>query len=649
MRWKALLVAVPASGVAISLVELTRLPHPLAQPLLSLAALGSLLSSAVSCFMGPALLTALAAAALATQDSARPRSTLLIGLGIAQVAVAREGLIAYGPFAWSLPLTLALLIAAAGVAGLYYWLQAPGPNARRVGVLVALASLLVVRAHYAFFVGLYPTLHQCVLQLAFIGTTAGLGLVLASLPPSKVGPRLALAATLGLGVLSLVDVPAVQAARRLPTAHTELGRSVFVAEMLRSDRANLLPRTLPGSRGERLAPDHLLQPDADAEARFAANSGLPPLQVPLESHDILLVLTDATRFDATSLADPDLDATPHLRGLAERGAHVFTRAHAPSNGTFQSLASMLAMRPVSFADLDIFPRHWRGRLRPGRPTAPELMRLDGRSTFWVGHDHEHCFSQKILGLERGFDERVLIEELRGEPSDEHADAEIADVAVRTLEATAGRYFGLVFFVSPHDDYRGSYEAELRRFDAALGRVLESVDLSSTIVVVAGDHGEAFGEHGHRHHLSSVYDEQIHVPLLVWVPGQDGAVHPRPTSTGYVLPWLLLRGTDAQREGVRAILRQDVGPLLRELDGAVISEMIGRRRQLVALTWQHTTVVYDMLTDVRRVFDAADDPGQLRDLREQDPSRFERMLPYVERYRRARYEGRRFRFTEENRR
>jgi arylsulfatase A-like enzyme len=33
-----------------------------------------------------------------------------------------------------------------------------------------------------------------------------------------------------------------------------------------------------------------------------------------------------------------------------------------------------------------------------------------------------------------------------------------------------------------------------------------------------DHGEAFGEHGHNMHASSLYDEQVRVPLAVRVPG-----------------------------------------------------------------------------------------------------------------------------------
>src|SRR5262249_20720174 len=39
-----------------------------------------------------------------------------------------------------------------------------------------------------------------------------------------------------------------------------------------------------------------------------------------------------------------------------------------------------------------------------------------------------------------------------------------------------------------------------------------------VVLVTADHGEEFGEHGGRYHGSSVYEEQVRVPLLISAPG-----------------------------------------------------------------------------------------------------------------------------------
>jgi arylsulfatase A-like enzyme len=67
-----------------------------------------------------------------------------------------------------------------------------------------------------------------------------------------------------------------------------------------------------------------------------------------------------------------------------------------------------------------------------------------------------------------------------------------------------------------------YQAAVRQVDASIGRVLETlaeqgVD-DETAVVLVGDHGEEFQEHGHLAHYPKLYDELIQVPLVVDVPG-----------------------------------------------------------------------------------------------------------------------------------
>ncbi|AEH39123.1 sulfatase [Halopiger xanaduensis] len=75
------------------------------------------------------------------------------------------------------------------------------------------------------------------------------------------------------------------------------------------------------------------------------------------------------------------------------------------------------------------------------------------------------------------------------------------------------------------DLRTLYQAAVRQVDASIGRLLEALasnDLDDeTAVVVAGDHGEEFQEHGHLAHYPKLYDELIRVPLLVDVPDNDG--------------------------------------------------------------------------------------------------------------------------------
>lgn len=75
------------------------------------------------------------------------------------------------------------------------------------------------------------------------------------------------------------------------------------------------------------------------------------------------------------------------------------------------------------------------------------------------------------------------------------------------------------------DLRTLYQAAVRQVDASIGRLLETLSSNGldddTAVVVAGDHGEEFQEHGHLAHYPKLYDELIQVPFIVDVPGSDG--------------------------------------------------------------------------------------------------------------------------------
>lgn len=74
------------------------------------------------------------------------------------------------------------------------------------------------------------------------------------------------------------------------------------------------------------------------------------------------------------------------------------------------------------------------------------------------------------------------------------------------------------------DLKTLYEGEIRLFDHHFTNFLDYLDasdrLNETAVVVTADHGEAFGEHGRFGHHPYMYDELLHVPLLIHTPGED---------------------------------------------------------------------------------------------------------------------------------
>ena len=72
--------------------------------------------------------------------------------------------------------------------------------------------------------------------------------------------------------------------------------------------------------------------------------------------------------------------------------------------------------------------------------------------------------------------------------------------------------------------RGLYEGEVDFTDAVIGRLYDLLEargyLQSTLLVITADHGEGFLEHGKLDHGYGPYDELLHIPLIMHLPGSD---------------------------------------------------------------------------------------------------------------------------------
>ena len=105
----------------------------------------------------------------------------------------------------------------------------------------------------------------------------------------------------------------------------------------------------------------------------------------------------------------------------------------------------------------------------------------------------------------------------------------------------------IFFNGDYPDIelettRKLYEAEIGYADREIGRLLEALDTMSksddTIVIVMSDHGESLGDHGlFFTHDFTLYEELIHVALIVRRPGTESMRIETPVSLIDVMPSL----------------------------------------------------------------------------------------------------------------
>lgn len=500
------------------------------------------------------------------------------------------------------PAVLTVLVIAP-VAAVLEWF---GPRLRRaarstLGTTLLGAATAATIANGRMLVATYPELHYLLCLAALAASFLGLGYVI-SVVPSRVDWRAGIAVwviTLAVGASSL----ATPDARRHVLADTSIGWSGVALSAASSP-----PR-----------PETDFTRD-DALAAFREHHRL--FQLPddfaLADWDILFIASESTRFDETTLANPDRATTPHLARLVEDGAMSFADAHAPSSGTLQTLASWFSMRPVSAAPVDIWRPRWTGTLRAETETVAELLAARGRHTFWIGHNFRGLFDRTLEGFEQGFAE--VERPAERSPAE---DLEIGDGVVRALHRLADeeRYFGFVMFSSPHFQYhahfeempattpRERYRQELRLVDQQLGRIVDALRdtgrLDHTVVVFTGDHGEELGDHGSMGHNRSLHEESLHVPLVVWFPGARRTTDTGPVSNAWVLPRLLLD----QSERARDAIASGWGPFMAATDGSVVAELLGHSRHRVALIDARRKLVHDVPTDRTIAYDRRVDPGE----------------------------------------
>ncbi|MFC1611111.1 sulfatase-like hydrolase/transferase [Myxococcota bacterium] len=103
-----------------------------------------------------------------------------------------------------------------------------------------------------------------------------------------------------------------------------------------------------------------------------------------------------------------------------------------------------------------------------------------------------------------------------------------------------------FSESMKRQHRAAYDAAVRYVDDATEAIFsllrERNMLDSSLVVITSDHGEGLGDHQELGHSVGVWEEQLHVPLIIRLDGWRhlGIVESRTTLTGLmpsILDWL----------------------------------------------------------------------------------------------------------------
>jgi arylsulfatase A-like enzyme len=102
-----------------------------------------------------------------------------------------------------------------------------------------------------------------------------------------------------------------------------------------------------------------------------------------------------------------------------------------------------------------------------------------------------------------------------------------DRCFRKLVGYQSYYAGKINFSERDIEYlKGLYDAEILFTDSIIGKLYKDLkvlgELDNTILIITSDHGEQFGEKGRMGHMqSSVYNNLIHIPLIIRYPNWIG--------------------------------------------------------------------------------------------------------------------------------
>jgi arylsulfatase A-like enzyme/tetratricopeptide (TPR) repeat protein len=270
---------------------------------------------------------------------------------------------------------------------------------------------------------------------------------------------------------------------------------------------------------------------------FSAHASSPP-KTPASHPSIVLITLDTTRADRMGFLGSERGLTPNLDALA-RQAVVFSHAYAQVPLTTPSHAAILSGTYPQFNHVN----YMGDPLDKGLPFLPDILHHKGyRTAAFVGA--LVLDPKKVApGFERGFDVYDADYHRRrpGEDNYHSIERRGEEVVSRALawlsKQPPGPFFLWIHLYDPHDPYKPPepyltryqsepYDGEIAYTDAVIAKLLAALKtrglFDSALIAVMADHGEAFGEHGEKHHGIFLYDETIHVPLLIKTPRQRSA-------------------------------------------------------------------------------------------------------------------------------
>jgi arylsulfatase A-like enzyme len=350
--------------------------------------------------------------------------------------------------------------------------------------------------------------------------------------------------------------------------------------------------------------------------------------------NVIYVFVDALRADHLGAYGYARNTSPNLDKLATK-AQLFENGFTPAPNTFEAMPK--------FTQGNYWDAHLSGW--------PELIAQNGYNAM--------VFPRRLPVMLRHVKGMKVVQEARV-----RTFAETIDVALKVLqEAPPEKPFAAYLYATDtHRPYKvheqfpfgdsltDLYDGEVAYVDYHLGRLFDWLEtagrMKDTMIVIMADHGESLGERGMYKHSSLLYNEQLHIPYIIYVPGLPpqrisafvssidlgptilntvGIDYPKACAGVSLLP--LMKGEGFEHPPVYAEQTYRYQSFFVRPDQNVSIEM----KKYAVLTQDGYKLIYNRNSNSFELFNLRSDPREERNLFSYEPLRSEAMKKMVGRY------------------
>ena len=282
-----------------------------------------------------------------------------------------------------------------------------------------------------------------------------------------------------------------------------------------------------------------------------------------QAPNVFIYLIDTLRADHVSCYGYKRETTPFIDRFAKEGILV-KNCFAAASWTKPAVGSILT---------GLYPNKHRAedntdKLSLEVETLAEILKAHGYATI---HITPNVNTSKEVNFDQGVDHYLFSRGGKNIPyfyySSEYVNSEFKEILETNPHLSEKPLFAFLHTVDPHDPYTPAepflkfkkadpgreglglpdnirikkattgfspedidyiealYDCEILHNDHYFGKFLELLKekklYDNSIIILVADHGEQFDEHGGLFHGSSIYNEEIHVPLIFMFPGGEG--------------------------------------------------------------------------------------------------------------------------------